>query len=87
MGLQLQKIAPFILRGQGGGSDGSHDAGQQLTPHPFTGPDRRTALGPALARRSMDARGTLARLVNGSSALRGRLDALLTVDGPLVRVP
>jgi hypothetical protein len=35
----------------------------------------------------MDARGTLARLVNGSSALRGRLDALLSVDGPLVRVP
>jgi hypothetical protein len=22
-------------RGQGGGSDGSHHAGQQLTPHPF----------------------------------------------------
>jgi len=52
-----------------------------------SGPDRRTALGPAPARRSMDARGTLARLVNGSSALRGRLDALLTVDGPLVRDP
>jgi hypothetical protein len=32
----------------------------------------------------MDAMGTLARLVNGSSALHGRLDALLTDDGPLV---
>jgi hypothetical protein len=36
MGLQLQKIAPFILRSQGGGSDGTHHAGQQLTPHPIT---------------------------------------------------
>jgi hypothetical protein len=34
----------------------------------------------------MDARRTLARLVSGSSALRGRLEALLNVDGPLVRV-
>lgn len=35
----------------------------------------------------MDARGTLTRLASDSSALHRRRDALLTVDGPLVRVP
>jgi hypothetical protein len=37
MGLELQENAALILRGQGGGSDGSHHAGQQLTPYPSTG--------------------------------------------------
>ena len=37
MGLELQENAAHILRGQGGGSDGSHHAGQQLTPYPSTG--------------------------------------------------